>query len=54
MNARPENYRAEVPSYISTLAGVHLTTVSGINMVTVSKITPTPDPNQPYLVPADF
>lgn len=53
-NPRPELYRVEVPSYISTLAGVHLTTVSGINMVTVSKITPTPDPNQPYLAPADF
>lgn len=53
-NARPENYTAEVPSYISTLTGTHLTTVSGTNMVTVSKITPTPDPNQPYLVPADF
>lgn len=54
MNARPENYRAEVPSYISTLTGIHLVTTGGINMVTVSKITPTPDPNQPYLVPADF
>lgn len=54
MNARPENYRAEVPSYISTLTGVHLVTTDGTNMVTVSKITPTPDPNQPYLAPPDF
>lgn len=53
-NTRPELYSVEVPSYISTLDGTHLTTVSGINMVTVSKITPTPDPNEPYLAPADF
>lgn len=53
-NPRPELYIAEVPSYMSTQEGVHLTTTTGINLVMMSKITPTPDPNDPYLIPADF
>lgn len=44
----PENYDAEVPSYLSTQTGVHLVTMSGINLVTTIRVTPSPDPNNPY------
>jgi hypothetical protein len=47
-NPRPEIYVAEVPSYISTLEGVHLVTMGGDNLVTMIRVTPSPDPDNPY------
>jgi len=54
LNPRPENYDAEVPSYAQTLVGVQITQVSGTEMNTMIQVTPTPDPNNSYLVPPDF
>lgn len=53
-NPRPEAYRAEVPSFVSTETGTNLITTSGDNLIMEIKVTPTPDPNNPYLVPPDF
>lgn len=54
----PEPYLAEVPSYLVTETGACLVTGSGgandFMLVTDIQVTPTPDPNQPYLVPPDF
>jgi len=45
---RPERYAMEVPSYVSTEAGVHFVTMSGLNLTTEIRVTPSPDPNTPY------
>lgn len=47
-NPRPENYAAEVPSYVSTQTGAHFVTTSGVNLTTEIRVTPSPDPNNPY------
>lgn len=44
----PEPYSAEVPSYLSTEGGAHLTTITGFNLTTEIRVTPSPDPNNPY------
>lgn len=54
LNPRPENYDFEVPSYISEVGGINFVTTSGTNLVTSIEVTPTPDPNNSYLVPPDF
>jgi hypothetical protein len=54
LNPRPEPYDAEVPSYISEQDGTHLVTMDGVNLVTIREVTPSPDPDNPYLVPPDF
>lgn len=46
--AFPEPYGAEVPSYLSTQTGLHMTTESGLNLTTEIRVTPSPDPNNPY------
>lgn len=46
--AFPEPYSAEVPSYMSTQTGIHLTTMDGNPLVTMIRVTPSPDPNNPY------
>jgi hypothetical protein len=53
-NPRPEQYSEEVPSYMGTLTGQRMTTLSGVYMTMMIEVTPTPDPNQPYLAPPDF
>lgn len=53
-NPRPEQYDTEVPSNMTTLDGIWFVTTGGTEIVMMSKVTPTPDPNDPYLIPADF
>lgn len=48
LNPRPEFYAAEVPSYISELDGDHFVTEGGDHLVTMIRVTPSPDPNDPY------
>ena len=51
----PEPYDAEVPSNMTTLEFLPFATMDGVSsIVMMREITPTPDPNQPYLIPADF
>lgn len=45
---RPEIYAEEVPSYMSTETGDHLVTESGLNLTMEIRVTPSPDPNNPY------
>lgn len=51
MNARPEHYATEVPSFMSTIAGNNLTTMNGTNLTMMIDVTPLPDPNFPYIPP---
>lgn len=53
-NPRPEAYDTIVPSNMITMGGHWLVTMTGRPLVMMSKVTPTPDPNSPYLIPADF
>lgn len=53
-NPRPEAYEDEVGSNMTTLESIWFATMSGTPIVMMSQITPTPDPNDPYLIPADF
>lgn len=53
-NVRPEPYSAEVPSYMSEEDGTTFITTTGDSLVTSIQVTPTPDPNNSYLVPPDF
>lgn len=50
----PEPYATEVPSNMTTLNGTWFATTSGENIVMMSKVTPSPDPNNPVLIPEDF
>lgn len=51
----PEPYEAEVPSNMTTLEFLPFATMDGVSsIVMMREITPTPNPNQPYLIPADF
>jgi len=56
LNPRPENYQAEVPSFIATetpsFQGQDLTTESGDNIIWEDESTPLPDPNNPVLYPS--
>lgn len=47
---RPERYAAMVPSYLTTEDGSHMVTMSGDNLVTEIRVTPSPDPDNPYYV----
>lgn len=48
LNPRPEMYVVEVPSYLSTEGGDHFVTEDGDHLVTMIRVTPNPDPNDPY------
>jgi len=45
---RPERYGENVPSFMSTEDGDHLTTTTGDNLTMAIRVTPSPDPNTPY------
>lgn len=45
---RIERYSVEVPSYMTTETQMRLVTVSGDPLVTSIRVTPSPDPNNPY------
>lgn len=53
-NPRPEAYDAEVGSNMTTMSDVWFATMAGVPLVMVSQITPTPNPNDSYLIPEDF
>lgn len=44
---RPERYAQEVPSYM-TADGDHFVTLGGDNLISEVRVTPSPDPNNPY------
>lgn len=48
LNPRPEQYAAEVPSYMTTRSGRVMATISGIPLTRTIRVTPQPDPNDPY------
>lgn len=50
----PEPLDTEVPSNITTLSNTWFVTTGGTEIVMMSKVTPTPNPDDPYLIPADF
>lgn len=50
----PEMFDAEVPSNMTTLDGTWFATMAGVDIVMMSKVTPSPDPNDPVLIPPDF
>jgi hypothetical protein len=50
----PEPYASEVPSYMSTQTGNHLTTLSGVKLTMTIQVTPTPNQNNTYLAPDTF
>jgi hypothetical protein len=50
----PEQYDVEVPSNMTTMGGVWFVTMGGAQLGMMTKITPSPDPNDPVLIPADF
>lgn len=55
LNPRPEPYSQEVPTYIQTMDGQAFTTVDGdFNIVGMMQVTPTPDPNDPFLGPPPY
>lgn len=55
LNPRPEPYQSEVPSnFIKLDASAIFVTMTGTPIVMMSKVTPSPDPNDPVLFPADF
>lgn len=45
---RIERYSVEVPSYVSTETGDHFVTADGDHLVTEIRVTPSPDPDNPY------
>lgn len=55
LNARPEQYAIEVPSFVAiespTFSGADLTTEIGDNLIWEIEDTPLPDPNNPVLYP---
>jgi hypothetical protein len=50
----PEQFDVEVASNMTTLTGTWFATTGGTDIVMMSKVTPSPDPNNPVLFPADF
>lgn len=50
----PEPYDVEVPSNMTTLPGTWFATMAGTLIVMMSEVTPSPNPNNPVLIPADF
>ena len=51
LNARPENYGAEVTSFISKETGQALLTESGVALIDEIQDVPVPDPNNPAIYP---
>lgn len=54
LNPRPEAYDLIVNSNMTTLNSTWFVTMGGVEIVMMSQITPSPDPNDPVLIPADF
>lgn len=50
----PEPFDAEVPSNMITMGGVWFATMAGTPLAMMSQVTPTPNPDDPFLIPEDF
>lgn len=54
-NPRPEAYDTEVPSNMIEMDESSIfVTMGGVPLVMMSKGTPSPNPDDPYLIPEDF
>lgn len=50
----PEPFDAEVNSNMTTMDGTWFVTMDDSEMVMMSEVTPSPNPNDPVLIPDDF